>query len=395
MYKIQTLNKISSKGLNHLHHDDYEIASEFQNPDGIVLRSFKMHDTPLSDNLKAIARAGAGVNNIPIDACTDKGIVVFNTPGANANSVKELVLTGMLISSRNIPTALDWVKTLNDKGDEVPRLVEKGKSQFTGREIAGKKLGIIGLGAIGVNVANAAHGLGMSVMGYDPFITVDKAWELHSNITKCRSIDELIAESDYISVHVPLNDKTRNMFRKERFQLMKGNVVLLNFARGGLVNNNDLKEAFDKKKLAAYVTDFPDEDLLATGGVISLPHLGASTVEAEENCAIMACEQLKDYLECGNVVNSVNFPDCELPMSTPYRITIANRNIPKMVGQITNIIAEAGLNIQDMVNKHHDNLAYNIIDLDSPLEESDIEKLRSIDGVLKVRLIENRDSECI
>ncbi|MFW6365287.1 MAG: phosphoglycerate dehydrogenase [Spirochaetota bacterium] len=395
MYKIQTLNKISNTGLDLFFHADYEIASEFQNPDGIILRSYNMHDMTLPSNLKAVARAGAGVNNIPVDACTEKGIVVFNTPGANANSVKELVLTAMLLASRNIPSALDWTKTLHDKGDEVPRLVEKGKSQFTGNEISGKKLGIVGLGAIGVMVANAAHALGMTVMGFDPFITVDKAWELHYNISKSRSIDELISECDYIAVHVPLSDTTRGMFNRERFQLMKGNVVLLNFARGGLVNNADLREAFEQDRICAYVTDFPDEELLSTNGVICLPHLGASTVEAEENCAVMAASQLKEYLECGNITNSVNFPDCELPLSTDYRITIADKNIPNMVGQISHIIAEAGINIQDMVNKHRDNLAYNIINIGSPLSDADIDRLRKIDGVLNVRMFTQKSEKCI
>lgn len=395
MYKIQTLNKISNVGLDQMHHDEYEIASEFQNPDGIILRSFKMHDMTLPDNLKAVARAGAGVNNIPVEVCSDKGIVVFNTPGANANSVKELVITGMLLASRNIPASLDWVKTLKDKGDEVPKLVEKGKSRFTGAELSGKKLGIIGLGAIGVMVANAAHALGMTVFGYDPFITVDKAWELHSNISKSRSIDELISECDFISVHVPLSDKTRGMFNSERFNIMKGDVVLLNFARGGLVNNSDLKDAIASGKVCSYVTDFPDEELLHTENVICLPHLGASTLEAEENCAVMAVNQVKEYLECGNIINSVNFPDCDLPFTTPFRITVANKNVPNMVGQISHIIAEAGINIQAMVNKHRDSLAYNIINIDSPLSENDIETLRNIDGILKVRMFSQEGKECI
>ncbi len=394
MFQIQTLNKISTIGLDRMHHDEYEVASEFHNPDGIILRSFKMHDMDLPNNLKCIARAGAGVNNIPVEKCTDKGIVVFNTPGANANSVKELVITGMLLASRNIPSSIKWVETLKDKGDEVPKLVEKGKSQFTGNELFGKKLGIIGLGAIGVMVANAAHTLGMTVVGYDPFITVDKAWELHSNINKSRSIDELISECDYISVHVPLSDKTRGMFNSDRFRLMKNNVVLLNFARGGLVNNSDLKAAVADGKICAYVTDFPDEELLHMENVICLPHLGASTVEAEDNCAVMAVDQLKDYLECGNIVNSVNFPDCDLPFSSPYRITVANKNIPNMVGQISHIIAEAKINILDMVNKHRDNLAYNIINIDSPLSEEDIEKLGNVDGIFKVRMFSRKEKAC-
>jgi D-3-phosphoglycerate dehydrogenase len=394
MYKIQTLNKISSKGINLLDRDKYEIASEFQNPDGIILRSFKMHDMEIHQNVQAIARAGAGVNNIPVEKCTNSGIVVFNTPGANANSVKELAISGMLLAARNIPNGLIWAQTLKSEGDEVPKLVENGKSQFNGFEIAGKTLGVIGLGAIGVMVANAAYNLGMSVKGYDPFITVDKAWELHSHITKSRGIDELISECEFISIHVPLTDETRGMFNKERFHLMKDGVTLLNFARGGLVNNADLKEAIDSGKVGGYVTDFPDEELLNMQNVICLPHLGASTAEAEDNCAVMAVNQMQAYLECGNIVNSVNFPECELPFTTDYRLTISNKNIPNMVGQISHIIAQAGINIQAMVNKHRDTIAYNIINIDSPLTDEDIANISRIDGVLRVRMLSKKDVSC-
>lgn len=389
MFKIQTLNKISPVGLNLLPRDNYEIASEFTNPDGIILRSFTMHDMELPDSLRAIARAGAGVNNIPVEKCTDNGIVVFNTPGANANSVKELVITGMLLAARNINSALKWTDTLADKGDEVPKLVEKGKSQFVGTELAGKKLGIVGLGAIGVLVANAAHGLGMEVIGFDPFITVDNAWDLHHNISKSRSLDDLISECDYISVHVPFNDATRGMLNKDRFKLMKNDVVLLNFARGGIVNNADLKQAIEDGKIKAYVTDFPDEEILNMDKTIPLPHLGASTVEAEDNCAKMAALQIKDYLETGNIRNSVNFPACELACTTKYRLVVANKNIPNMVGQISHIIAEAGLNIEDMMNKHKNDLAYNIINIDGKLGDNNIDKLKSIEGVVMVKTFED------
>ncbi|MDA3899899.1 MAG: phosphoglycerate dehydrogenase [Spirochaetes bacterium] len=385
MYKIQTLNKIAVKGLDRMTHDNYEIASEMSSPDGIIVRSFKMNDMELPDNLKAIARAGAGVNNIPVEKCTEKGVVVFNTPGANANSVKELVFTGMLMSARKIKDALEWVPSLEGKGDEVPKLVEKGKSQFTGTEISGKKIGIIGLGAIGVMVANTANALGMKVVGFDPFITVDNAWDLHHSIARCRSIDELTAECDYISLHIPLNDNTRGLMNKDRFKMMRKNTVLLNFARGGLVNNADLRVALDEGKVALYVTDFPDEELISMKNVINLPHLGASTEEAEENCAVMAVEQMKEYLENGTITNSINFPECNLPFTTDHRLVIANRNIPNMVGQISSIIAVDDINIQDMVNKHKNELAYNIINIDGEISDSTLEKIKNIDGVLMAR----------
>lgn len=389
MFKIQTLNKISATGLEKFPRDNYEIASEIINPDAIVLRSFKMHDMELSENIKAVARAGAGVNNIPIEKCTDQGIVVFNTPGANANAVKELVLTGMLIASRNIPKAMDWAKTLSGKGDEVPQLVEKGKSNFQGAEIQGKKLGVIGLGAIGVMVANNAIDLGLEVNGFDPFISVESAWGLNTNVKKCLSIDHLLADSDYISLHVPLTDSTRGMFNSDKFKLMKDGVVLLNFARGGLVNNADLEEALKSGKVSNYVTDFPDDDLINMENVICLPHLGASTEEAEENCAKMAVKELRDFLEKGVIKNSVNFPECDLPASSTHRILVANKNVPNMVGQITTLLANEKINIADMINKHKDGVAYNIIDTDTQISPPEIlEKLRQIEGVIMVRAIE-------
>jgi D-3-phosphoglycerate dehydrogenase len=388
MYKVQTLNKISPIGLEKLPREDYEIASELINPDAMVLRSFKMHDMELPASLKAVARAGAGVNNIPIDKCSDQGVVVFNTPGANANAVKELVLSGMLLASRQIPAGMKWVQTLKGKGDEVPQLVEKGKSSFTGTEIKGKKLGVIGLGAIGVMVANDAISLGMEVSGFDPFISVESAWGLDTRVKKCISIDHLLADSDFISLHVPLTDTTRGMFNSDKFKLIKDGVVILNFARGGLVNNADLKDALKTDKVGCYVTDFPDEDLVGVDNVVCLPHLGASTKEAEDNCAKMAAVQLKDFLERGTIVNSVNFPNCDLPVSSKQRILIANKNIPNMVGQITTLLAEEKINIADMINKHKNGLAYNIIDTDSVLAKETIEKLKKIDGIIMVRAIE-------
>lgn len=387
MYKIQTLNKISSVGLELFPREEYEIASEIPNPDAIVLRSFKMHDMELPASLKAVARAGAGVNNIPIDKCTEKGVVVFNTPGANANSVKELVLMSLFMSSRRVVDGIVWAKSLVGQGAEVPKLVEKGKSDFAGPEIKGKKLGVIGLGAIGVMVANDAVALGMEVTGYDPFISVDAAWGLSRSVHKAVSLDTLIAGSDYITVHVPLNDKTKSLINKDKFALMKKGVRLLNFSRGGLVNNEDLKVALADGTIAAYVTDFPDEDLLKEPNVIPCPHLGASTPEAEDNCAIMAVNQVRDYLEYGNIKNAVNFPECEMAPSGQYRIVVANNNIPNMVGQITTVLAGSKINITDLLNKSRGDVAYNIIDVDGDITDDHLKAIRQIEGVIMTRLI--------
>ena len=388
MYRIQTLNKISPVGLEHFPRDDYEIASEIPNPDAIILRSFKMHDMELPVSLKAVGRAGAGVNNIPIDKCTEQGIVVFNTPGANANSVKELVLMSLFLSSRRVPDGIAWAKSLIGKGAEVPKLIEKGKSNYAGPEIQGKKLGVIGLGAIGVMVANDATALGMEVIGFDPFISVDSAWGLSRSVHRAVSLDVLIAECDYISLHVPLSDKTRGLINKEKFAIMKRGVRILNFARGGLVHNEDLKAALADGKVAIYVTDFPDEDLLTEPNVIPCPHLGASTPEAEDNCATMAVAQVRDYLEKGNIRNSVNFPECDMVASAPWRIVVANRNVPNMVGQITTILAGAKVNIVDMLNRSRGELAYNIIDVDTAVTEEDLQKINDIEGVIMTRRIE-------
>ena len=387
MFKIQTLNKISTAGLDRLPHDLYEIASEIIHPDAVIVRSYKMHDMKLPQSLQAIARAGAGVNNIPVDRCSERGIVVFNTPGANANSVKELVLTGLFLTSRNILGGIDWAKGLIGEGKAVPKLIEKGKSQFVGLEIRGKKLGVIGLGAIGVMVANDAASLGMEVTGYDPFISVESAWGLSRDIKKARGFENLLSESDYISLHVPLDEETREMINHSRFAIMKKGVRILNFARGGLVNTADLKEALTKGIVQKYITDFPDEELLKTEGVICIPHLGASSAEAEENCAIMAASQIRDFLEKGNIRNSVNFPDCDMDMRGDRRLVIANRNIPAMVGQITAVLADDRINIVDMLNRSRGDLAYNIIDIDGEISDKSIEKIRGIDGVLMARVI--------
>lgn len=388
MFKIQTLNKISNTGMTKLPPENYEFASDIPNPDAILLRSFKMHDMELGDNLKAIARAGAGVNNIPVEKCADKGIVVFNTPGANANAVKELVILGILMSSRKVIDGINWTNTLTDKGDEVPKLVEKGKSNFGGNEIKGKKLGIIGLGAIGVMVANAAEALGMEVYGYDPFISVEAAWGLSSTVKKAISIDSLIADVDYISLHVPLNDKTKGLMNASKFEIMKKGTRLLNFARGGLVNNEDLKKAIEDGVIANYISDFPDVDVLNNDAIIAIPHLGASTEESEDNCAVMAVDQVKDFLENGNIRNSVNFPECVLARSDRKRIVVANRNVPAMIGNITQILAEQKINIGDMINKSKGEYAYNIIDIDNEtVSDADIAKIKDIEDVIMVRFI--------
>ncbi len=387
MFKIQTLNKISPRGLDLLPHETYEYASELANPDGILLRSQAMHDMDLPTSLKGIARAGAGVNNIPIDKCSERGIIVFNTPGANANAVKELVLMGLLMSSRRVYQGICWSKNLAGKGAEVPKLIEKGKSNYDGPEIKGKKLGVIGLGAIGVMVANDAEALGMEVSGFDPFMSIDAAWGLSRTVKKAVSIDSLIAESDYITLHVPLNDSTRGKFNKEKFEIMKKGVRILNFSRGEIVDSKDMLDAIGNGIVECYVTDFPTDDMLGNEKIIPIPHLGASTPESEDNCAIMAVEQLRDYLEKGNIKNSVNFPECYLPPSGTQRITIANKNVPNIIGQITSVLAQENLNIADMLNKSKKDYAYNIIDIDGTVSDDALAKLKAVEGVIAVRLI--------
>ena len=387
MFKIQTLNKISSCGLDLLPHETYEYASELTNPDGILVRSQAMHDMELPASLKGIARAGAGTNNIPIDKCSERGIVVFNTPGANANAVKELVLLCLLMASRRVYQGICWSKSLMGKGADVPKLIEKGKSNYDGPEIKGKKLGVIGLGAIGVMVANDAEALGMEVSGFDPFMSIDAAWGLSRTVKKAVSIDSLIAESDYITLHVPLNDSTRGKINKEKFEIMKKGVRILNFSRGEIVDSKDIIEAIGSGIVECYVTDFPTDDMLANDKIIPIPHLGASTPESEENCAVMAVEQLRSYLEDGNIKNSVNFPECFLPPSGSQRITIANKNVPNIIGQFTSVLAQEGLNIADMLNKSKKDYAYNIIDIDGDVSDTVLSKLKAVEGVIAVRLI--------
>lgn len=386
MYKIKTYNKISKIGLS-VFDDKYTIGDEVENADGAIVRSAALHDVEFPKDLKAIARAGAGTNNIPIERCSEQGIVVFNTPGANANAVKELVLAGLLISSRRVISAIEWAKTLKGDGEAVGKEVEKGKSAFAGPEIKGKTLGVIGLGAIGVLVANAANSLGMTVYGYDPYLSVKSAWNLTHNAIHIDDIKELYQKCDYITVHVPLTDSTKNTINAESIAMMKDGVRILNFARGGLVNDNDIKAALESGKVAAYVTDFPDDDLLCVDGVIAIPHLGASTPESEDNCATMAAKELIDYIENGNIVNSVNLPEITMPRSGEKRICVIHKNIPNMLTAITGVVAQGGVNIENMLNKSRGDFAYTMLDINAADCNTISEQLSAIDGVIRVRVI--------
>ncbi|MDD2475867.1 MAG: 3-phosphoglycerate dehydrogenase family protein [Dysgonamonadaceae bacterium] len=388
MFKIQTLNAIDPEGLSLLSLGDYEIASEIPNPDAIILRSHKMHGMELPPSLKAVARAGAGVNNIPIDKCTDKGIVVFNTPGANANGVKEMVIAGLMLASRDIIDGAIWVKSLIGKGDKVPALIEKGKKNFVGQEIQGKTLAVIGLGAIGVLVANAAKSLGMNVIGYDPYISVEQALKLSNRVDVVRGIEVLLTQADYVTLNIPLTPETKGYINKDKLKMMKDNVRILNFARGGLVDLKDLNVAIASGKVAKYITDFPDEEILKMDNVIAIPHLAASTKESETNCAVMAVNQVKDFLENGNITNSVNFPAAIMERHEGCRILIANKNIPNMVSQISSILASESINIDSMLNRKYNGNAYNIIDVTrKTIDQSIVQKLKEIDGVSMVRIL--------
>lgn len=385
MYKILKLNKIAACGLEKFG-DNYTVSDNVENPDGIILRSFKMHDMALPESLKGIARAGAGVNNIPVDKCTEAGIAVFNTPGANANAVKELVLSALFMTSRDIVGGIEWAKTLAGEGENVPALVEKGKSSFAGNEISGKTLTVIGLGAIGSMVANAAYRLGMNVVGFDPFLSVGAALHLDPHVKVVSSMEKAVSSADYITVHVPLNDSTKGEFNKELFSVMKKGVRLLNFARGELVDTASLKDAIAEGIVKVYITDFPNAELLNTEHVICIPHLGASSEESEDNCAVMASSELIDFLENGNITNSVNFPDCSLPKSELPRITIMHKNVPAMISTFTTIFGESGLNIANIINKSKKDVAYTMIETDSVPSDEMIEKISSTEGVTRVRL---------
>lgn len=386
MYKIKTYNKISKIGLVAFD-DKYTVGDEVENADGAIVRSAALHDTEFPASLKAIARAGAGTNNIPIDRCSEQGIVVFNTPGANANAVKELVIAGMLISSRRVIQAIDWARTLKGQGDEVGKLVEKGKGAFAGPELKGKTLGVIGLGAIGVLVANAANHLGMTVYGYDPYLSVNSAWNLTHNAVHIYDINEIFKQCDYITVHVPLVDSTKNMINKDTLGIMKDGVRILNFARAGLVNSADIKAALESGKVAAYVTDFPTDDVLETEGVIAIPHLGASTPESEDNCAAMAAKELIDYIENGNITNSVNLPEISMPRSSEKRICIIHKNIPNMLTSITSIVAENNVNIENMLNKSRGDYAYTMLDVSDINDDEIMSKIKAVEGIIRVRII--------
>jgi D-3-phosphoglycerate dehydrogenase len=387
MRKILTLNNISPAGLEHFPRDAYEVASEIQHPDAVLLRSFNMHDMELPPSVKAIGRAGAGVNNIPVERMSAAGIPVFNAPGANANAVKELVIAGMLLASRNICQAWDFARSLQGEDAAIHKAVESGKKQFVGFELPGRTLGVVGLGAIGVQVANGALAQGMNVVGFDPGITVRRAWQMSSEVRQAASIEELLTHVDYVSFHVPLIDETRHMINAERLKLMRDNAIILNFARNGVVDDAAVVAAIDAGRIYAYVCDFPSNLLKDHPRVIALPHLGASTRQAEENCAIMVAEEVRDYLENGNVRNSVNFPEMMMPRNTGYRLGIVNRNVPNMLGQISTCLASSNLNILDMLNKSRGDLAYTLVDVDSPVEADCLASITAIEGVLNTRAL--------
>ena len=386
MKKIHCLNPIASCGTD-LFPADYELTDTLAEADGVLVRSASMHEMELPEGLLAIGRAGAGVNNIPLEACAEKGIVVFNTPGANANGVKELVIAGLLMASRDIPGGLSWCKE-NAEDANITKDTEKSKKAFAGWEIRGKKLGVIGLGAIGAEVANAATHLGMEVYGYDPFISVNAAWRLSRNVKHITNADVIFQECDYITIHVPLTDSTKGMINKEKLDMMKDGVVVLNFARDTLVNDDDMAAALESGKVHRYVSDFPNPKVAHMHNVILLPHLGASTKESEDNCAVMAVEELTDYIENGNIKNSVNYPACDMgECHAACRVAVLHKNIPNMIGQITGILAGQGVNISDMTNKSRDKYAYTLLDLEHRPEEATVKKLTGIDGVLRVRVV--------
>ena len=387
MRKIKIINNISSAGLERFGVNEYELVDDATDPSAIILRSFQLKSDDIPLSVDAIGRAGAGVNNIPIELMTDRGVPVFNAPGANANAVKELTIASLLIAARNICSARDYVRSLNLDDNDIKQSIESGKKQFAGIELPGRTLGVIGLGSIGVNVANAALDLGMKVIGFDPKVTVNNAWQLSSGVQKVESINEIFQKSNAVSVHVPLVNETKNLVNKENLILLNKYSILINFSRAGIVNTDDVIDALDKDILSSYVCDFPEPRFLKNEKIIALPHLGASTREAEENCAIMVIENIKDFLENGNINYSVNFPKASMTRNSAYRLTIANKNIPNMVGQITSILANEKLNIEDLLNKSSGNIAYTIVDLDRAIPDEAIKQILSIDGVLRVRYL--------
>jgi len=387
MFRIKTLNKISPIGLEVFPKGKYEIGDDISNPDAILVRSADMNSMEIPSSVIAIARAGAGYNNIPVSRCSENGVVVFNTPGANANAVKELTLAAMLLSSRNIVGGINWTSSVADKAD-VAELVEKEKSKFTGPEIKGKTLGVIGLGAIGVMVANDAMALGMNVIGFDPYISVDAAWHLSSSVARADSLESLLSKSDYVTLHIPQSEATKGLLDADKFKIIKKDARIINLSRNALVKDKDVVDALESGKISCYVTDFPSVELLACKKVIGIPHLGASTPEAEDNCAVMAAQQIMDYLESGEVRNSVNFPKCRLEQRYSNRLLVVNKNIPNMVGQITTNLANANINIQDMINHHRDDYGFSIIDSDQKIPDSALEQIRKVAGIIRVRTIE-------
>jgi len=386
MFRIQTLNKISPIGLDYFNKDKYEIANDVKNPDAILVRSADMNNMEIPSSVLAIARAGAGYNNIPVKSCSEKGIVVFNTPGANANAVKELTLAALLLSSRDIIGGINWTASVAGKPD-VAELVEKEKSKFTGPELKGKTLGVIGLGAIGVMVANDAIALGMKVIGFDPYISVEAAWHLSSSVARADNLESLLAKSDYVTLHIPQSETTKGLLDADKLKIIKKDARIINLSRNALVKDKDVVEALNTGKISCYVTDFPSMELLACKKVIGIPHLGASTPEAEDNCAIMAVQQLIDYLESGEIRNSVNFPKCKLEQRFPHRLLVVNRNIPNMVGQITTNLAKADVNIQDLINHHREDYGFSIVDTEQQIPETALEQIRKVNGIIRVRLI--------
>jgi len=387
MYKVQTLNQISPQGLNKFSGQLYELGSEIQNPDAILVRSFKLSEDDVTPSLRAVGRAGAGVNNIPVSNCTEKGVVVFNTPGANANAVKELVLVAMLLSARGIVDGIEYVKGLShiSDHDELSKLVEGSKKNYKGNEIAGKTLGVIGLGAIGSLVADMGVRLGMKVLGYDPELSIDAAWLLSSDIQKMENIPSLLSRADMVSLHVPVLDVTRNMIDAETLGSFKEGAVLLNFSRAELVNSEDLLQAMESGKVSQYFSDFPTPILIGKKGVTAIPHLGASTEEAEDNCAMMVADQVIDFLENGNIKNSVNFPSLKLDRSAAFRISLTNRNVPAILSSVLSILAEGNINVVDMSNRSRDDIAYNLIDIETAPDPQLLDQIRAIDGVVNVR----------
>jgi D-3-phosphoglycerate dehydrogenase len=386
MFRVKMLNRIADIGLDQMKDGPFEFVENGSEFEGILVRSADMHSMEFPPNLLAVARAGAGVNNIPIEALTAKGVVVFNTPGANANGVKELAIAALILSCRKIVEGAQWAQTLS--GD-VPELVEKGKGQFVGPEIQGKTLAINGLGAIGVMVANAAIALGMNVIGYDPYISIEAAWGLSSQVKRARTLEGLVSDADFITIHVPANAETKNSFNAKLLGACKKGVRVINLARGGLVVEKDMLDALASGQVARYVCDFPEAGLVGKQNVLLIPHLGASTLESEDNCAVMASRQLANYLQSGNIVNAVNFPSCELDYKGGTRLTIMNKNVPAMIGKITAVLAEGNVNIREMINKNKGDVAYNIIDIDSDVSDQDLKKIGSIEGVISVRKIKS------